>query len=69
MFKCKLCGSNIGPGVSPTEVVTQVREKTYPERMKGREVIDKGGYGVERAQSLNACTTCANQQSEPITVT
>lgn len=66
MFRCGFCNTNVGPGVSPVEVVTEVRKVTYPPRYKegarqpyrDDDLIDPGGEGVERVRVVKSCKAC-----------
>lgn len=47
MFKCQMCGACSKPGEKAQEVVTQIRERTYPKRTKANiGYKDKRGHRV-----------------------
>ena len=59
-FRCGVCNEAQGPGAAPVMLVTERREVTYPERRKGKKVIDRGGNGWEIAREVAACAKCAS---------
>ena len=78
MFRCYFC-NQITPAKTPRHSVTiSKREKHYPTRrreakggrgggrFRSREgaVQDHGGKGIEIAQEVSACPTCAAKQHE-----
>lgn len=59
-FRCGVCNEAQDPRVTPVMLVTEWREVTYPERRKGKKVIDRGGNGWEIVREVAACAKCAN---------
>ncbi len=58
-FRCGNCNTH---GRVPIRVATHLRGKTYPERtyiLRGKELKDNGGTGIETARSSEYCGDCA----------
>jgi hypothetical protein len=66
-FHCELCGEVQPTGSAPRRLVTETRQKSYPERRKGTKLIDAGGKGYETVTEVNACATCAGSDVEETT--
>lgn len=58
-FICQLCGELQGNRKKPVKKVIKTRIKIYPVRKKGKDIIDKGGVGVEVVKEIEVCETCA----------
>ena len=58
-FICGNCGEAQEDGSIPTLIVTERRNKIYPERYADSLVIDKGGSGYETVKEIQACEKCA----------
>lgn len=58
-FSCGNCGETQEDGTIPTLIVTERRDKIYPERSKDNTVVDKGGRGYETVREIQACEKCA----------
>ena len=57
-FICQECGEVQDTGSKPKRVITQRREKIYPERKEGKIVIDNGGRGWEIVAEKVVCDVC-----------
>lgn len=61
MYKCDICGKQVGPNVPCARVVTATRKKVYRETVLeefgSREV--ETGRGIETVAEANACQTCS----------
>ena len=63
-FRCELCKKVQPSGSAPHKIVTETRQKSYPERRKGTKVIDVGGNGYETVTEISACDGCAGSGDE-----
>ena len=59
-FRCGICDGAQDAGTVPVVLITEKREVSYPQRMKGKKVIDPGGTGWEIVSEVNACADCAH---------
>jgi len=57
-YRCQMCGKAQEPGSSPTMIVVEKRRVNYPQRFKGKKMIDPGGSGWETAREAAACHEC-----------
>lgn len=79
MFRCYFCNEITAPKTPRQSVIISKREKNYPTRrreakggrggggrFRSREgaVQDQGGKGIEIAQEVSACPTCAAKHHE-----
>lgn len=68
MFKCGKCGKGSVHGEKPTKVVTETRERVYPEQgywdpLFGRDVVtDPGGEGWEIVKEVDMHAACAKEE-------
>lgn len=60
-FRCEKCGEAQPVRTSPVSYVAEKRRVIYPERKKGKKVIDPGGEGYETVRQLDLCTQCAEK--------
>jgi len=63
-FRCGICNKAQETGTPPIMLVIEQRRVNYPQRMKGKKVIDPGGSGWEIARAVNACAKCADKNDE-----
>lgn len=63
-FRCNVCNQAQPAGESPTMLVVEQRRVTYPERRKGKKIIDRGGNGIETVKEVMACSACATTNQE-----
>jgi hypothetical protein len=58
-FRCGNCNKHAR---TPVLVMTKIRGKTYPKReyiLRGKELTDHGGQGIEAARTSGYCGDCA----------
>jgi|GEM_PF-1466764 len=73
MYKCDRCGKHSELGQREIKIVSETREKEYPERFtpdgwgKSRR-IDRGGVGTEVVKEERICYKCAVKEDIPIPV-
>ena len=58
MYICEKCKRQLKPHNKPIKKVVKTRAKIYPERLRGKDVIDKGGAGMEIVRELSVCEEC-----------
>lgn len=72
MYRCESCGSVVGPNQPAIKVVTETRERNYPQRpdanarskkARRRSKSDPGGAGLEIAEEQLLCRSCTQQQT------
>lgn len=63
-FRCGICNKAQPAHSTPEVLVTEKRQRHYPERTKDNKVIDHGGSGWEIAKEVQACTDCAKEDKK-----
>lgn len=59
MFICQNCREQQPPGISPHQVITEIRDRIYPYREHANhDSPDLGGKGWEIVEELSVCEGC-----------
>jgi hypothetical protein len=69
MYRCETCGAVVGPSRPALKVITETRERHYPQRGEAnaratgrrRSKMDPGGTGLEIAEERLLCSACAEK--------
>lgn len=61
-FRCEKCGKAQKPRTKPIRVVTEMRDKVYPQRFDDEDnIIDSGGVGREIVSEIQICLECKEE--------
>lgn len=63
-FRCEICEKAQEAGTAPVVQVVEQRRVSYPQRMKGKKVIDPGGSGLETVREVKVCPKCVEEPGE-----